>query len=245
MPCGRSGASGAQGRRPATTVPGVLHPVGKLPAAVYWRRRLVLLGVLVVLCGGGGVAGYLVLTRTASAATGAAATTRPPGTPALERVVPPFAGLLTPSPIASTIPSVGPPTPAGPTPGGPCTDAMVGVVVQAPPSVPVGGKPTFTLVVTNTSAVPCVRALDKGLQELVLLDAQGHRTWGSNDCFPEASTDRRLLAPHQAVALPIVWGGRTSAPGCKAARALPRPGAYVLRGRIGSKPSPDTPVRLV
>jgi hypothetical protein len=122
---------------------------------------------------------------------------------------------------------------------------MVGVAVQAPPSVPVGSKPTFTLVVTNTSAVPCVRALDKGLQEIVLLDAQGHRTWGSNDCFPEASSDSRLLAPHQAVAFPIVWGGLTSAPACKAARVVPRPGAYVLRGRIGSKPSPDTPFRLV
>jgi hypothetical protein len=92
--------------------------------------------------------------------------------------------------------------------------------------------------------VPCVRALDKGLQEIVLLDAQGHRVWGSNDCFPEASSDSRLLAPHQAVAFPIVWGGRTSARGCTAARVLPRPGAYVLRGRIGSKPSPNTPFRL-
>jgi hypothetical protein len=109
----------------------------------------------------------------------------------------------------------------------------------------VGSKPTFTLVVANISAVPCVRALDKGLQEIVLLDAQGHRTWGSNDCFPEASSDHRLLAPHQAVAFPIVWGGLTSAPGCKAARVRPHPGAYVLRGRIGGKSSPNTPVRLV
>jgi hypothetical protein len=222
----------------------VLHPVGKLPASVYWRRRLVLLAVLAALVGGGGWGGYLLMTRTASAATGPT-TARPTGTPALERVVPPFAGLLTPSPMASVIPSVAPRTPAGPTPGGPCSDAMVAVAVHAPPSAPVGSKPTFTLVVTDTSPVPCVRALDKGLQEIVLLDSQGHRTWGSNDCFPEASTDHRLLAPRQAVALPIVWGGRTSAPGCTAARVLPRPGAYVLRGRIGSKPSPNTPFRLV
>jgi hypothetical protein len=221
----------------------VLHPVGKLPATVYWRRRLVLLAVLVVLFGGGGWAGYLLMTRTASASAGPT-TTRPAGTPALERVVPPFAGILSPSPMASVIPSVAPRTPAGPIPGGPCSDAMIGLAVQAPPSAPVGSKPTFTIVVTNTSPVPCVRALDKGLQEIVLLDAPGHRTWGSNDCFPEASSDRRLLAPHQAVALPIVWGGRTSAPGCQAARVLPRPGAYVLRGRIGSKLSPNTPFRL-
>ena len=76
---------------------------------------------------------------------------------------------------------------------------MLGVAVRAPPSAAVGSKPTFTLVVTNSSPVPCVRALDKGLQELVLLDAAGHRVWGSNDCFPEASSDRRTLAPGEAV----------------------------------------------
>jgi hypothetical protein len=222
----------------------VLHPVGKLPASVYWRRRLVLLVVVVCLLAGGGWAGYLLVTRNASAATRSTAATRPTGTPALERVVPTFAGLLPPSPPAPVIPSVAPPTPAGPTPGGPCTDAMIGVAVRAPASAPVGTTPTFTLVVADVSAVPCVRALDKGLQEIVLLDAQGHRVWGSNDCFPEASRDARMLAPHQMVAFPIVWGGLTSSPGCKAPRAHPRPGAYVLRGRIAGKSSPDTPFRL-
>jgi hypothetical protein len=223
----------------------VLHPVGKLPASVYWRRRLVLVAVLVGLLGGGSWGGYVLITRSASAATRSTAATRPTGTPALERVVPSFAGLLTPSRPATVIPSVAPRTPAGPKPGGPCTDAMIGVAVRAPASAAVGAKPTFTLVVANNSAVPCVRALDKGLQEIVLLDAQGHRTWGSNDCFPEASSDHRLLAPHQMVTFPIVWGGLTSAPGCTAARVKPHPGAYVLRGRIASLTSANTPFRLV
>lgn len=223
----------------------MLHPVGKLPATVYWRRRLVLLGVLLVVLGGGGWGGYLLMTRTASAASSSTTATRPSGTPALERVVPPFSALLTPSPMAAAIPSVAPRPPAGPKPGGPCSDAMIRVAVHAPASVPVGSKPTFVLVVTNTAAVPCTRALDKGLQEMVLFDAQGHRTWGSNDCFPEASSDRRLLAPHQAVSFPIVWGGLTSTPGCKAARVRPHLGAYVLRARIAGKASPNTPLRLV
>jgi hypothetical protein len=78
----------------------------------------------------------------------------------------------------------------------------------------------------------------------VLLDGAGDRLWGSNDCFPEASTDRRLLAPHQAVTFPVVWGGLTSSPGCTAPRTHPHPGGYVLRGRIASKVSPNTPLRL-
>lgn len=220
----------------------MLHPVGKLPASVYWRRRIVLLVVLVGLLAGAGWGGYLLVTRNTSAAT--RSTPRPPGTPALERVVPTFVGLLTPSPPAAVLPSVAPPTPAGPKAGDPCTDAMIAVAVRAPTSVAVGSKPTFTLVVADVSPVPCVRALDKGLQEIVLLDAQGHRIWGSNDCFPEASTDHRMLVPHQLVTFPVVWSGRTSTPGCTAARALPHPGAYVLRGRIAGKTSPDAPIRL-
>ena len=31
----------------------MLHPVGKLPAAVYWRRRLLLLALVVAVLGGG------------------------------------------------------------------------------------------------------------------------------------------------------------------------------------------------
>ena len=71
-------------------------------------------------------------------------------------------------------------------------------------------------MVSNVSAVPCVRALDKGLQEIVLLDGSGNRLWGSNDCFPEASSDVRTLAPGEVVAFPLVWGGLTSEPTCTA-----------------------------
>ena len=57
-----------------------------------------------------------------------------------------------------------------------------------------------------------MRTLDKGLQEIVLLDGAGNRVWGSNDCFPEASSDVRTLAPGEALAFPLVWGGLTSEP---------------------------------
>ena len=101
------------------------------------------------------------------------------------------------------------PSPAGPEAGGPCTDDMIAVEVRtAEAAVAVGSKPTLDLVVTNTSAVPCVRALDKALQEIVLLDAGGDRVWGSNDCFPEASSDLRTLAPGEAVGLRVIEGRR-------------------------------------
>jgi hypothetical protein len=226
----------------------VLHPVGNLPSAVYWRRRLLVLVVLIALLGGlGWLGAYLVLRSGQSGGTAtAAATTRPSGTPALERVVPSMLSLRTPTALPPTTKAVADaPTSAGQTPGGPCTDAMLSLAVRAPASAAVGSKPTFTLAVTNASAVPCVRKLDKGLQELVLVDAAGHRVWGSNDCFPESSSDTRTLAPHATVTFPVIWGGLTSEPTCAVARVHPKPGVYALHGRLATKVSAAVPFTLV
>ena len=116
--------------------------------------------------------------------------------------------------------------------------------VRAPAGAAVGSMPTFELLVTNISSVPCVRALDKGLQEIELLDASGRRIWGSNDCFPEASTDLRTLAPGETVTLPVLWGGLTSEPTCTAPRVPPAAGAYVVRGRLDTKVSTDAPLAI-
>jgi len=225
----------------------VLHPVGKLSATVYWRRRAVLLVVLLAVLGGGA---WLALTLVSArvSANGASATTGPRPVPALERVVPSWASVATPTPPplpTSAAPAVAAAsTAAAPVAGGPCTDDMISLEVRTPGTVAVGSKPTFELLVANVSAVPCVRALDKGLQELLLVDTAGNRIWGSNDCFPEQSSDLRTLAPGEAVSLPLVWGGLTSEPTCTAPRSAPPPGNYVVRGRLDTKSSPDAPFAL-
>ena len=227
----------------------MLHPVGKLPAAVYWRRRLTVLALVLAVLGGAGYLGFLLLTGrdvepAAAASTGA--TRSPVRPPALERVVPSFESLSTPTPptvlAADTVPA--PAAPPAPAPGDACSDDMITLEVRTPPVVALGSKPTFELLVANVSAVPCVRSLDKGLQELLLLDLAGTRVWGSNDCFPEASTDSRTLAPGETVAFPVIWGGLTSEPTCTAARAAPPAGAYLLRGRLDTKISADVPLTL-
>jgi hypothetical protein len=227
----------------------VLHPVGELPAAVYWRRRLMVLALLVAVLAGAGWLGLVLVSRQDGDATAGAATSSarsPARQPALERVVPSVASVSAPTPpeapAAEALPAAA--TPPAPAPGDPCTDDMISLEVRTPPAIALGSKPTFELVVANVSAVPCVRTFDKGLQELVLLDSAGTRVWGSNDCFPEASTDSRSLAPGEIVAFPVVWGGLTSEPTCTAARATPAAGAYVLRGRLDTKISPDVPLTL-
>ena len=235
----------------------MFHPVGPLPAAVYWRRRLLLLGLVLALLGGGGWLMVSALTgqdggdpAAAAAATGSAGP--PVARPSLEQVVPSLAAVQVPTvgPSPDPATATSPPAPAGPSadgpvPGGPCGDDMISVVVRPPgAAVAVGSKPTLDLVVTNVSPVPCVRALDKSLQEIVLLDGGGARVWGSNDCFPENSSDTRTLAPGEAVVFPIVWGGLTSEVGCGDDRVTPAPGNYVLRGRLDTKTSGDAPLTL-
>jgi hypothetical protein len=223
----------------------VLHPVGKLPAAVYWRRRLLALTLLLVVLGGGAWLSFTLAGRDSTDEASATGTARP--VPALERVVPSLSAVATPTPPLVTPPTgavVPAPTVPEPVAGGPCTDDMIHLEVRTPPTAAVGSKPTFELVVGNVSAVPCVRALDKGLQEVLLFDLAGNRIWGSNDCFPEASSDPRTLAPGEVVSLPLVWGGLTSEPTCTVARGTPAPGSYVVRGRLDTKGSADVPLTL-
>ncbi len=167
--------------------------------------------------------------------------------PALERVEPPLEAVATPDPPRldqAAAAAVEAQATLGPPPGGPCTDDMLTLEVRTPGTAAVGSKPTFELAVANVSAVPCVRALDKGLREIVMFDAAGNRVWGSNDCFPEASTDLRTLAPGEVVGLPLVWGGLTSEPTCTAPRTAPGPGTYLLRGRLDTEVSPDASITL-
>ncbi|MBJ7454286.1 MAG: hypothetical protein JHC71_19685, partial [Blastococcus sp.] len=232
----------------------MLHPVGPLRARVYWRRRLVVLAVLLAVVGVGAWGTVLLLTGGTDGADGAVAErTAAPSMPALATVVPSLSAVRTPVPLPapaelaaaaeSAAAKTPPPAPA-PVAGGPCTDEMLTIEVRTPGSAAVGSKPVFELVVTNAAAVPCVRDLDKGLQELIMLDGGGARVWGSNDCFPESGADVRTLAPGEVVVFPVVWGGLASTPACAADRNPPPPGAYAVRGRLDTTSSPDAPFTL-
>lgn len=229
----------------------MLHPVGPMPAAVYWRRRLLVLGLLVALVGGGSWVGSALIGGRGAPAEAATVQRPAGGPPALDQVVPSPAAVQLPgsSPQPTGQPAGQPAGqaagPAAPADGGPCTDDMIDLQVRPQtPSAPAGTAVTVELVVTNTSPVACTRALDPQLQEVVLLDGSGARLWGSNDCQPASSSDTRTLAPGQAVAFPVRWTGRTSQPGCTAARTTPAPGDYVLRGRLDTETTGDVMITL-
>ena len=215
---------------------------------------LVLLLLASVLGGGGWVlaaalGGPGAAPEKAAAAPAAAISAAPSGVPsgataasapALDRVVPDLAGVTLPTAAAGTAPPA-----AGPVPGAPCGDDAISVTVTSDvATAPAGSRPTFTLVVTNTSAVPCARALDGALREMVVVDAAGGRVWGSNDCETPGPAETRTLGPGEAASFPLQWSGRTSAPGCSATRTTAPAGSYVLRGRLDTKTSTDVALTL-
>jgi hypothetical protein len=227
----------------------MLHPVGRLPARVYWRRRLgVLVVVLAILAAAGWVA-WRLLDPADVGSTASAATDRPVPTPALEQVLPSLAAVRTPE-TASRMPqadvrrTAAPATTTAPTPGGPCSDDMIELTMRAATTAPVGRAVTVAIVVRNVSEVSCVRRLDAELQEVELFDSDGSRVWGSNDCRPEYSDRKATLVPRQGVALDIVWSGLGSRPGCDGERIAPAAGVYVLRGRLDTATTPDRRIRL-
>ena len=148
---------------------------------------------------------------------------------------------LTPRPAPVATPVAVPPT--GPVP---CTNAMTGVTAEIDqPTHKVGDHPVLRLVVTNTSPQPCVRELDASRQEIVVWSGDGKlRLWSSNDCGNAGSPDLRTLIPGQPVAFAVTWAGRTSTPGCAAARTVVPAGNYRVMSRIDDDISAPTPFQL-
>lgn len=104
----------------------------------------------------------------------------------------------------------------------------------------------FTLTVTNTGTVACVRDLSRPLRSLRVVPANGGQTlWSSADCYTVAEpADTRTLRPGQSVGFSVIWAGRTSAPGCPADRGAVPAGQYAVTGRLGALTSAPVPFAL-
>jgi hypothetical protein len=244
----------------------VLHPVGPLPASVYWRRRAVafagVVGVLLlfwaILPGGGGDGGQGRAAAIGSPSPGATAPVDPSGLTASPATDDPgraaddgsaTGGSITGGPAnggSATAPAPTSRQPAPkPTPAPkPCTDAELRLAVSpAQPAYLVGQAPVLRLQVRNVAEVPCTRDLGAALQE-VLLYHGSTRLWSSNDCYPEGERDQELMRPGVLYTFSVTWSGLSSRPKCFGDRSRVGAGSYALVGRLGSLVSPRAALTL-
>lgn len=195
----------------------VFEPVGPLPASTYWRRRAVLLVVLVVLlfllrsCVGGGDSPKAKTSAKPSATPSASATAK---------------ATTAPRPTATKPPV---------TAGGACPDSALKLEVKSDAATyAVGDSPTFTLTLTNTSAVACTRDLGSKAVSLRVVSGPA-RTWDSDDCTTGNDTITTRLTPGVAKqVVSLTWSGKRSQPGCPTNRPQAAAGTYQVTGTVGT-----------
>ena len=201
------------------------RPVGPLPPAVYWRRRvLTLLAALFAVFLLGRVFG------------GGAAAEPPPGQATESSPIPvPTVAPATPTPARAV------PTRAGPTrtrsarpAATACAAAAIEVRVRADSRAYAGDRrPKFTLQFGNISRAPC--RLDVGPNALELVVTSGDdRIWSSDDCNPSRRSEVTTFAPGERQAVAVTWTRDRSAAGCPRDRPAAKPGTYVVTGRVGA-----------
>ncbi len=205
--------------------------VGPLPPAVYWRRRVIVLGAFLA------TLALLLYSCGGSDPSGAASSAKPSGSTAGSA-----AALLTPfvdgSPGPSTAASAAPTPLAGAQPTGSCADGEITVTIATD-----NGKTDFltgefvriSLKIKNISGRTCVRDVGAAAQELRI--AQGaQKLWSSDDCAsgPTPGADLHTFQPgDQLDQFYVVWNGRAST-NCQT-RPVATPGAYQILGRFGTR----------
>ncbi len=226
--------------------------VGPLPPAVYWRRRLVVLGAVLL--------GVIIL---AFACSGGDDPAKPNGSGVVFSVGPPAA----PTAAASGARSADPSAPTGGKPGVPAaTDVAAGPAGAAPNTpavaegmcsdaevtlIPVPGVTAtqsgqsidLHLRIKNVSNRTCARDVGADAQEIYV--KQGARKiWSSDVCGLQRGSDVKELQPGQERSYLATWNGHESSQ-CHAGTAvgpIAPAGEYEIVGRLGVKMS--HPVKL-
>ena len=215
--------------------------VGPLPAAVYWRRRaVVLIGFAMIV---------LVISYACGGPDTSTAGAGPESTPTANRTAPsPTTTLLRP-----IVPTTSPTHAAFilPTTGatGPCTDGEMEVTATAAATqVQVGQPLDITIKIKNASGRTCSRDIGADMQELRLTDG-AVTIWSSDDCSPNKGHDVRSFGVGKEVSFTLQWTGRRSRTGagavtCVTGAPTPAPAVYQLVARLDLKYSAPFVLRV-
>lgn len=199
----------------------------RLPAEVYWRRRLLLLALVIALAWG-------VVRLWPGGAETPASVAAPGPTPS-----------STPEPSASA-PSTEAepdPEPASQTatvtlaaPSADCDPEQVRITPSVAEGQEAGDDVAIDLVVSTTSSTPCtLKPADAAL--VAVISAGDTAIWDSDVCSGALLTAPVALSPRWSTVAPTTWNGRRSGPACSDGEDRAPAGTYTMRvGTLGGEP---------
>ncbi|MBV1853466.1 hypothetical protein [Catellatospora tritici] len=220
--------------------------VGPLPAAVYWRRRAIVLGavLLAVLMislvvrgtSSGGAQNNAAATVSPEPSLAQSPSPEPSPSPTDDTIVP--ASELSPSPSPSLV-----------TDPGQCGDDEIKVTAKpAQTSLKRGAELYITLLIKNVGKRTCLRDVGADLQELRILDGTT-KVWSSDDCGGPRGHEVRQFPPNHERAYTVIWNGHASTACAKTMKRtpdgpVPDAGDYQLFGRVGTAISHAVTLKL-
>lgn len=229
--------------------------VGPLAPAVYWRRRVAVVGALVLAVYAGFSLGDHfaaqaarkgVLIPVAGGPGGEPGATEEPSSDDGPR--PSGSASSGSSANASRKPSGQPVGSggAGRRQAPACADGDLAVTAAATPESGVyGGTFSLSLSVRNTSGRECERDIGSGPQELRVLRA-GALVWSSDACGEQGGSDVRTFQADAGVRYTLQWNSHQVAPDmCQVSSEPAPPGDYQVVARLGGKLSQPAPFEIV
>jgi hypothetical protein len=188
----------------------------RLPAEIYWRRRLLLLAVLILIA-------WLGLRFW-------------PGSGDDERPVSAPVTAATPSPTPSPAPTDGTTTVALSTGTAACDSESIRITPSVPDGQKTRGPVDIDFTISSTSKKPCTfTALSSDL--LVVISAGKTAIWDSTVCKTALLDDPVKLSPGWSTVVPVEWSGRGSGPACSKKEGWATPGRYTVQvGTLGGEP---------
>jgi len=209
--------------------------VGPLPPAVYWRRRVLVLGavlalvlLLVAMCGGSGHSNPAAVNPAATTTS-----TRPSPTPTTS-VQPPIVG--EPGGASS---SASPPA-AAPSSATARSDICSDAEIQLTPSIQkiTGGTYPYQLQldIKNISNRTCKRDDGANPQEMHIVNAAGQTVWSSDYCQSNPGSNMASFDPNIVASFKLPWDGYAYGPNCAKGAKL-GDGAYQLVAKLDTKVS--------
>lgn len=191
---------------------------------MYWRRRVLVLGVIIVIIG---------LAVNAFRGDGA-----PQPDAAATDVVVLGGASAAPDATLEPVPTDTPIETAAPEP---TVDEQGNLLCSADDlkvSVAVDRKTTtvgvgvhVTMAVKNTSDRECTRDVGSGANEIVI-SSGGDTVWSSDHCNPSDAADAVKLPAGATWSVKVVWNGKVTGAGCTIKGAA-QPGSYSVKARNG------------